>query len=281
MLNGRNDLAVLWDVRVHPEYRGRGVGHRLFTAAAEWARTRDCRVLKIETQNINAPACRSTPDRAANSGRYAATPTPIFLRKLSCSGTSGCKEDRYDRRPCGDSQSQRIGLGRSRGDLRGRHARLGFRPRGRQQPAPSERRLLGDLRPWCRRAIHLQCSGGWDAVSLVEQGAHEVVGIDISPRMIAMARRRAQALGLNASFYVSDVLDTPHELDGSADLVYTGKGALPWIMDMEAWARVVARLLAPGGLLYVFEGHPLDGVWDVDGPSTASTLPTATTSTTA
>jgi SAM-dependent methyltransferase len=141
-----------------------------------------------------------------------------------------------------------------------------FVQKGGNSLLPPERRLLGDLRPWCRRAIHLQCSGGWDAASLIEQGAHEVVGIDISPRMIAVARRRAQALGLNASFYVSDVLDTPHELNGSADLVYTGKGALPWIMDLEAWARVVARLLAPEGLLYVFEGHPLDWVWDSEAP---------------
>lgn len=36
------------------------------------------------------------------------------------------------------------------------------------------------------------------------------------------------------------------------------------MMDIEAWAQVVARLLAPGGRLYLFEGHPLDVVWDVD-----------------
>jgi len=33
-------------------------------------------------------------------------------------------------------------------------------------------------------------------------------------------------------------------------------------MDIQAWAVVVARLLRPGGKLYVFEGHPLDWVWD-------------------
>lgn len=127
---------------------------------------------------------------------------------------------------------------------------------------PPERRLLGDLRPWCRRAIHLQCSGGWDAVSLIQQGAHEVVGTDISPRMIAMARKRAEALGLPASFYVCDTLEVPPDLDGTADLVYTGKGALCWMIDILAWANVVARLLRPGGRLYLFEGHPLDWVWD-------------------
>ena len=36
------------------------------------------------------------------------------------------------------------------------------------------------------------------------------------------------------------------------------------MMDIQAWACVVARLLKPGGKLYVFEGHPLDWVWDMD-----------------
>lgn len=58
MLEGRDDLACLWDLRVAPEFRNQGVGHRLFTQAVEWARQRNCRQLKVETQNINVPACR-------------------------------------------------------------------------------------------------------------------------------------------------------------------------------------------------------------------------------
>ena len=129
---------------------------------------------------------------------------------------------------------------------------------------PPERRILGDLRPWCRLAVHLQCAGGTDTLSLLAQGAQAVVGTDISPRMVAVARRTAEALGAPAAFHVCDTLDVPHELDGTADLVYTGKGALPWMMDIGAWARVAARLLRPGGRLYVFEGHPLDWVWDME-----------------
>ena len=49
---------------------------------------------------------------------------------------------------------------------------------------------------------------------------------------------------------------------GLADLVYTGRGALNWIIDLAGWARVVKRLLTPTGRLYVFEGHPLTWVWD-------------------
>ena len=58
MLEGRDDLAVLWDLRVAPDARGRGVGTALFEAAAEWAATRGCRQFKVETQNVNVPACR-------------------------------------------------------------------------------------------------------------------------------------------------------------------------------------------------------------------------------
>ena len=126
-----------------------------------------------------------------------------------------------------------------------------------------ELRFLSDLGTWCKRAIHLQCAGGTDTLSLWNMGAGEVVGVDISEKMVAVGRRKSSARGAPARWVCCDVLDTPHDLDGSADLVYTGKGALPWMMDIRAWAEVAARLLKPGGLIYVFEGHPLDWVWDM------------------
>jgi len=58
MLEDREDLAVLWDLRITPHARRRGLGAKLFGAASDWAATRGCRWLKIETQNINVPACR-------------------------------------------------------------------------------------------------------------------------------------------------------------------------------------------------------------------------------
>jgi len=132
---------------------------------------------------------------------------------------------------------------------------------------PQEQAALGDLAGWCRRAIHLQCAGGTDTLSLLRQGAGEVIGIDISPRMIACARRKTADLGAQASWFCCDVLAAPPELDGTADLVHTGRGALCWMMDLDAWAHTVYRLLKPGGKLHVFEGHPLDWVWDIDAPT--------------
>jgi ribosomal protein S18 acetylase RimI-like enzyme len=58
MLEGRSDLAVLWDIRVAPAARRQGVGSALFAKIEAWARLRGCRQLKVETQNTNVPACR-------------------------------------------------------------------------------------------------------------------------------------------------------------------------------------------------------------------------------
>jgi SAM-dependent methyltransferase len=127
-----------------------------------------------------------------------------------------------------------------------------------------ETELIGDLHGRCRRAIHLQCAGGRDTLSLWNQGADEVVGVDFSPRMLELAARLGEATGAPARWILSDVLDTPHELDGTADLVYTGRGSLIWLADLDAWAAVIARLLSPTGRFVLFEGHPAEWLFDVD-----------------
>ncbi|MEI7743651.1 MAG: class I SAM-dependent methyltransferase [Chloroflexota bacterium] len=136
---------------------------------------------------------------------------------------------------------------------------------GRSSLFPVEQDLMGPLRDHCRRAIHVQCAGGQDTLSLWNQGAAEVVGIDFSPRMLAVARRLAEATGAPATFIEADVLDVPHDLDGTGDLVYTGRGSIIWLADLDAWAAVLYRLLAPGGRLVVFEGHPAEWLFDGDG----------------
>jgi len=135
---------------------------------------------------------------------------------------------------------------------------------GRSNLFGIEIELIGDLRGRCRRAIHLQCAGGRDTLSLWNLGADEVVGIDFSPRMLELAARLAEATGAPARWILADVLDTPHELDGTADLLYTGRGSLIWLHDLDAWAAVVVRLLSPTGRFVLFEGHPVEWLFDVD-----------------
>lgn len=126
---------------------------------------------------------------------------------------------------------------------------------------PHEVAILGDLSA-CAVAVHLQCSHGLDALSLVNLGVKEVIGVDLSQAMLALAQRKSAALGARARWLHAEVLALPHELDGCADLVYTGKGAVPWVSDLDRWAAGIARVLRPGGRLFVHEGHPLNWVWD-------------------
>ena len=58
MLENRRDIAVLWDIRVSPKMRGKGVGTAMFKSAEVWSMAKGCRQMKVETQNINVPACR-------------------------------------------------------------------------------------------------------------------------------------------------------------------------------------------------------------------------------
>jgi SAM-dependent methyltransferase len=129
---------------------------------------------------------------------------------------------------------------------------------------PVEHALIGDLHGRCRRAIHVQCAAGRDTLSLWNLGADEVVGVDFSPRMLDLARRLTEATGAPARWVEADVLDVPHDLDGTADLLYTGRGSLMWLQDLDAWAAVLRRLLAPQGRLVIFEGHPAEWLVDAD-----------------
>lgn len=84
MLEGRHDLAVLWDIRVHPEERGRAIGTRLFRRAAGWAREQGYRQLKVETQNVNVPACRFYARQGCELGvihRYAYAKSPSLAHE--------------------------------------------------------------------------------------------------------------------------------------------------------------------------------------------------------
>ena len=130
-----------------------------------------------------------------------------------------------------------------------------------------ERDLLAGILSGAPEVVHLQSGHGCDDTALVQAGAKRVVGIDYSATAVSAAQRRADDLGLPCQYIVGTVPGVPLA-GGSADLVYTGKGALIWMPDLDAWAREAARLLRPGGHLFVFEEHPAVPLWawDEDKP---------------
>ena len=105
--------------------------------------------------------------------------------------------------------------------------------------------------------LHLQCHFGMDTLSWAREGA-SVVGVDFSSAAIAQARELAERAGLadRARFVESELYDAPNALDEQFDIVYVNIGALNWLPDIPAWARVAAGFLRPGGLFYIHEIHP-------------------------
>jgi SAM-dependent methyltransferase len=118
---------------------------------------------------------------------------------------------------------------------------------------------LGDVRGL--RGVHLQCHIGTDTLSLARLGA-VMTGLDFSPVALDQARDLARRIGSPTEFVESDVYRAADVLPaGGFDLVYTGIG---WLPSIRRWASVVARLLRPGGRLFIREGHPM--LWALADP---------------
>ena len=118
-----------------------------------------------------------------------------------------------------------------------------------------DRERLGDLVDL--DVIHLQCHLGLDTISLSRLGARRVVGLDLSPRSLERARELARRAGARIELVESNVCAAREAVTGDFDLVYTTLGVLCWLPDIDLWARVVARLLSPGGRLVLRDDHPV------------------------
>lgn len=58
LLENNLDNAILWDIRIDPQYQGLGLGKKLFNLACDYAKNQQCKALIIETQNNNPKAIK-------------------------------------------------------------------------------------------------------------------------------------------------------------------------------------------------------------------------------
>lgn len=104
----------------------------------------------------------------------------------------------------------------------------------------------GDL----RRIVDLACGTGDLTEALARRyPSAEITGVDLSPEMLARARRRLKAAAVR--FVEADMGELPLS-DGSVNLV-TGGYAVRNAPDLEALLREVKRVLAPGGLFVILD----------------------------
>ncbi|NIJ69151.1 class I SAM-dependent methyltransferase [Xanthomonas sp. 60] len=117
------------------------------------------------------------------------------------------------------------------------------------------RGLAGDLRG--ARVLDLACGSGYYGRRFLEEGAASSHGVDQSPVMIEQARAISHALGDNATFQASDVLELSGDT-GEFDLVvaaflFNYAQSLQQLDDMAAKVR---RHVAPGGRLVLETINP-------------------------
>ena len=91
-----------------------------------------------------------------------------------------------------------------------------------------------------------------------------MVGLDFSSASLEQARRLASSTGANIDFVEADVYDAAQPCwERAASICCTpASAALCWLPDIDRWAAAVAELLAPGGRLFIREGHPM--LWSLD-----------------
>ena len=117
------------------------------------------------------------------------------------------------------------------------------------------RRLQQWIPPGATRVVDLGCGTGSLSLLLSELG-HEVLGVDTSAEMVALARTKVESAGRSADFLVGDI-EQPLLTAGTFDAVVCRH--VVWTLfeppdTLERWAELVA----PGGRMVLVEGRWFD-----------------------
>lgn len=117
---------------------------------------------------------------------------------------------------------------------------------------PRMLQMLGDVR--ARRVLDLGCGEGGYSRELARRGAH-VVGVDGSARLVSVARERALAENLDASYVCANASALDEIAPESFHLVLAAMS----LMDVEDYVgavREVHRVLISAGELFMSITHP-------------------------
>lgn len=133
------------------------------------------------------------------------------------------------------------------------YSRLGRSVEGLDGAAewPALRALLPDLRGL--RLLDLGCGFGWFCRWARDQGAAQVLGIDVSENMLARARTTTPDQAVTYVRADMERLDLPEAAFG---LAYSSL-ALHYVEDLANLLTAVHRALVPGGHLIFSVEHPL------------------------
>ena len=112
--------------------------------------------------------------------------------------------------------------------------------------------LIGDVKG--KRILDLGCGAGGHDRKLIELGASYVLGIDISTKMIEVAKQETDS---NKIEYKVMSMININKLDMKFDMVISSL-AIHYIEDYDGLCKKVYDILKPGGEFIFSYGHPMD-----------------------
>lgn len=118
-----------------------------------------------------------------------------------------------------------------------------------EQPAMAK--MLPDLTG--KTVLDLGCGYGHNCIDFVNRGAMRVVGVDISKKMLEVAKSESADKKIK---YVNMSMTDIGKLDESFDFIYSSL-AFHYIEDFDAFAKEMYSVLNNGGQLLFSQEHPI------------------------
>jgi len=103
------------------------------------------------------------------------------------------------------------------------------------------------------KVVDLGCGYGWFSRWAQEQGAEQVLGLDVSQKMLARAKEMTSSSAITYGIADLEKLDLP---DAAFDLAYSSL-AFHYIVDLKGLFARIHQALVPGGRLVFSIEHPI------------------------
>ena len=129
-------------------------------------------------------------------------------------------------------------------------ALIDTKPHNAYYERPATLSLLPGVRG--KRVLDAGCGPGAYTEILLKRGA-KVVGIDISPKMLRLARER---VGSRADFHLADMTKPMRFLESGVFDVVISPLAIPYVRNLTHLFKEFYRLLRKPGVLVFSDGHP-------------------------
>ncbi len=113
------------------------------------------------------------------------------------------------------------------------------------------RKLLPDFKG--KRVLDLGCGYGWHCIYAMEHGASSVVGVDLSHKMLEVAKSKTHFPQIQYECRAIEDADYP---EMSFDVILSSL-AIHYVADYERLVRKIYRMLKAGGQLVFTVEHPV------------------------